>query len=291
MRRIAVMNSKGGSAKSTTALALSVGMARRGLRVLLVDADSQANASMTMLDGRSADPPTLGNVLLGQVDVEEAIRPTRIDGLDLLPADARLADAALMLADQIGREHRFRRALDRLDGRYDLVIVDCPPALSLVSVNVLAGVGELLVPVDAGVYAIAGLAHLQQAVADVREYLGNRDLKIGGLLLTRTHANRATRDIADQLRAAFGSLVYQASIPHSVRVEEAHARNLTVAEFSPKSAPAIAYDALITEVLNHGGKQQGDSDALLGPDPADDSGPGKRAGDRPTRGRGKRRAG
>jgi chromosome partitioning protein len=291
MRRIAVMNSKGGSGKTTTATSLAVGMARRGLRVLLADADSQSNATMTMLDGNPADPPTLGNVLLGQVDVEEAIRPTRIEGLDLLPSDARLADAALMLADQIGREHRFRRALDRLDGRYAVAVVDCPPALSLVSVNVLAGVGELVVPVDAGVYAIAGLAHLQQAVADVREYLGNRDLKIAGLLLTRTHPNRATRDIADQLRAAYGPLVYRASIPHSVRVEEAHARNLTVAEFAPKSAPAMAYDAFISEVLGHGGEQQGDSGAILGTHPTDDPGPGDRAGERSGRGRGKRRAG
>lgn len=293
MRRIAIMNSKGGSAKSTTALALSVGMARRGLRVLLVDADSQGNASMTMLDGNPAEPPTLGNVLLGQAEPDEATRPTRIAGLDLLPADARLADAALMLADQIGREHRFRRTLDRLEGRYDAAIVDCPPALSLVTVNVLAGVAELLVPVDAGIYALSGLAQIQQAVADVREYLGNRDLRIAGLLLTRTHNNRATRDIAEQLRAAYGPLVYRASIPHSVKVEEAHARNLTVAEFAPTSAPARAYDDLLSEILGHGEQQQGDPVATIDPDEADEpAGPAAgRAGGKPTRGRGSRRAG
>lgn len=293
MRRIAVMNSKGGSAKTTTAISLAVGMARRGLRVLLVDADSQGNASLTMLDGNPAEPPTLGNVLLGQVDPDEAIRATRIEGLDLLPADARLADAALMLADQIGREHRFRRALDRVDGDYDVAIVDCAPALSLVSVNILAGVSELIVPVDAGIYAVSGLAQLQQAVDDVREYLGNRDLRIAGLVLTRTHNNRATRDIADQLRAAYGPLVYVASIPHSVKVEEAHGRNLTVAEFAPASTPARAYDSLISEVLGHGDEQQGDPDATLGPDPAvePDPGPEPRAGRGAGRARGSRRAG
>jgi chromosome partitioning protein len=297
MRRIAVMNSKGGSGKTTTAISLAVGMARRRLRVLLVDADSQGNASLTMLDGLPVDPPTLGNVLLGQVEPEEAIRSTRVDCLEILPADARLADAALMLVDAMGREHRFRRALDRLDGRYDAVVVDCPPALSLVSVNVLAGVGELIVPVDAGVYALSGLGQLSQSVEDVRQYLGNSALKIAGLLLTRTHNNRATRDVADQLRAAYGELVYRASIPHSVRVEESHARNLTVLEHAPTSAPALAYDALLSEILGDGNsneQRQGSPPAPLDPDPADEPEPqpvAGRAGTKPARKRRTRRAG
>jgi chromosome partitioning protein len=295
MRRIAVMNSKGGSGKTTTAISLAVGMARRRLRVLLVDADSQGNASLTMLDGSMVEPPTLGNVLLGQVEPEEAIRPTRVEGLEILPADARLADAALMLADAMGREHRFRRAMDRLDGRYDAVVVDCPPALSLVSVNVLAGVGELIVPVDAGVYALSGLGQLSQSVEDVRRYLGNSALRIAGLLLTRTHNNRATRDVGDQLRAAYGELVYRASIPHSVRVEESHARNLTVLEHAPTSAPALAYDALLSEVLGDGSEQrQGSPPATLDPHPADEPEPqpvAGRAGTKPARKRRARRAG
>ena len=293
MRRIAIMQAKGGSGKTTTALCLAVGMARRGMRTLLVDADSQGNASLTMLDGQGAEPPTLGNVLLGQVEAAGAIRRTRVDGLDLLPADARLADAALLLADQIGREHRFRRALDPLDGDYDALVVDCPPQLSLVTVNVLAAVGEVIVPVDAGIYAVSGLGQLQQAVADVVEYLGNRSLRVAGLVLTRTHANRATRDIADQLRAAYGPLVYSASIPHSVKVEEAHARNLTVLEFAPTSAPARAYDALLSEVLDDGDEQRaGSPPASIDPHPADEPEPpaGRGAG-RPGRARGGRRAG
>jgi chromosome partitioning protein len=292
------MNSKGGSGKTTTAISLAVGMARRGLRVLLVDADSQSNASLTMLDGQPAEPPTLGNVLLGQVEAHEAIRATRVEGLEILPADPRLADAALMLADAMGREFRFRRALDQVDDRFDVMIADCPPALSLVSVNVLAGVGELIIPVDAGVYALSGLGQLSQAVEDVRQYLGNSTLRIAGLLLTRTHNNRATRDIADQLRAAYGDRVYRAMIPHGVRVEESHARNRTVLEHAPTSAPALAYDALLTEVLDdHGnGQDTGNPDATLDTDPADESRPGPglepatgRGRGRP--GRGKRRAG
>lgn len=258
-RRIAVLNAKGGTGKTTTALCLAVGMARRGHRTLLVDADSQGSASMTMLDGAGAEPPTLGNVLLDQADAHEAIRPTRITGLEILPADDRLADAALLLADAMGREYRLRNALESLGDRYDVVVVDCPPQTSLVVVNVLAAVSELVVPVDAGIYAVAGLAQLQGTVDQVRKHLGNRALRISGLLLTRTHNNKATKDLAAQLREGFGSLVYRTSIPHSVRVEEAHARHRSIVEFDPKSAPARAYEAFIEEVQAHGESKGNDS--------------------------------
>jgi chromosome partitioning protein len=236
-------------------------------------ADPQANASLTLLDGQGAEPPTLGNVLVDRVPVAEAIRPTRIPGLDVLPADARLADAALLLANLVGREHRFLAAVEDLGDRYDALVVDCPPQMSLVPVNVLVAVEELVVPVDAGVYSVAGLAQLQQTVEDVRRYLKNEALRVAGLLLTRTNNNKATKDIVGQLRGAFGPLVYRATVPHSVRVEEAHARNLTVLEFAPTSAPARAYADLLTEVLDDGREQLQPGD----PDPAGHADPEARA--------------
>lgn len=275
MRRIAVVNLKGGSAKTTTAISLAVAMAARGLRVLLVDADAQGNATLTMTDGRGAEGPTLGDVLLGRSTADEAIRPTRAGGLSILPADARLADAALHLADAIGREHRFRRSVEPVADRFDVMIVDCPPQLSLVSVNVLAGVDELVVPVDAGIYSVAGLAQLQGAVDQVREYLSNASLRLAGLVITKAHRNRATSDIEAQLRDAYGSLVYRATVPHSVKVEEAHARNLTILEYAPGSAPAKAYANLATEILDDGQpvEQPGDTEPADGPDEADDDAP------------------
>src|SRR4051794_30979894 len=224
----------------------------RKLRVLLIDGDPQANASMTMLDGQTAEDPTLGHVLLDQAEAREAIRPTRVQGVEILPADGKLADAALMLSDQLGRERRLRAAMLAVEDDYDLVVIDAAPQLSLVTINILNYVGELLVPVDAGLYSVAGLGRLQETVDQVRRYLDNRRLRISGLVLTRAHNNRATKDIEAQLRAAFGPLVHKAVIPHSVRVEEAHARHRTVLEFAPRSTPALAYDRLITEVLGHG---------------------------------------
>jgi chromosome partitioning protein len=121
-----------------------------------------------------------------------------------------------------------------------------------VSINVLNAVDELLVPCDAGAYSLAGLGRLQETVEQVRRHLDNRTLKIGGLVLTRVHRNRATAEIEAQLRAAFGELVYRTTIPHGVSVEQAHARHLTVLEHSPKSATAIAYHELLTEVIPNG---------------------------------------
>jgi chromosome partitioning protein len=252
MRSLGVVNLKGGSGKTTTALCLAVGAAMRSLHVLLIDSDPQANATMIMLDGKPAHGPTLGNVLLDQVGAHEAIESTRVGGLDILPADGTLADAALALVDQLGRERRLAVALRTVEADYDLVIVDAAPQLSLVSINVLNAVGELLVPVDAGAFSVAGLGRLQESVDQVRRYLDNRLLTIAGLVMTRTHANRATKDIDAQLRAAYGPLVHQATIPHSVKVEEAHARCLTVLEFAPRSAPALAYGQLLTEILDDG---------------------------------------
>jgi chromosome partitioning protein len=267
VRSIGVVNLKGGSGKTTTALSVAVGATLRNLRVLLIDSDPQANATMTMLDGNAPDDPTLGHVLLDQASATEAIRPSRLPGLDLIPADSKLADVALLLAEQLGRERRLRGAMQPLHS-YDLAIVDSAPQLSLTLVNVLNTVNELLVPVDAGLYSLAGLGKLQETVDQVRKYLDNPTLRIGGLVLTRVHRNKATDDIETQLRAAFGELVHQSTIPHSTRVEEAHARNRTVIEFAPKSAPSVAYLALLTEILEHG-KSTGYPDAAKHADQAD----------------------
>jgi chromosome partitioning protein len=266
VRSIAVVNLKGGSGKTTTALCLAVGSARRKRRVLLIDSDPQANASLTMLEGATAEEPTLGHVLLDQAEVTEAIRPSRVKRVDILPADARLADAALLLAEQLGRERRLRSALRAVEGDYDLVIIDVAPQLNLVTINVLNAAGELVVPVDAGLYSIVGLGRLEETIGQVRRFLDNPELRIAGLLLTRTHHNKATKDLERQLRDAYGELVYRTTVPHSVRVEEAHARHRTVLEWAPKSPPALAYDRLLMEVLNHG--QQRDARRA---DPTDDA--------------------
>jgi chromosome partitioning protein len=262
VRRLAVVNHKGGVGKTTTALALAVGLTRRlrkGRRLLFIDGDAQGNASVTLLDGRVPSGPTLTDVLLEDDSpadaIVEAIRPSRYPGIDLIPANASLSECTASLADQRGREQRLRNALATLGDPYDWVIVDAPPAMSLVTVNSIHAVDELLCPVDAGAYAIMGLARLQETVDSIRKHLAHPDLKIIGLVLTRVMKNRPTRELESQLRETYGSLVYKTVIPYATQVTIAEAHNLTVLEHAPKSPAAVAYEALITEVLgNHGRK-------------------------------------
>jgi chromosome partitioning protein len=262
MRSIACLNWKGGSGKTTTALALSVGLAQRSKnRVLLVDNDPQSNSTMIMLGGKTADEPTLTDVLLDRAAVTDAIRQTRIDRLSLLPADHRLADCTALLADMAadyGPQQRLSIALRAISRKYDYCIVDASAQLSMLTINVLQAVSEVVVPIDPGLFAVAGLGRLQETVDRVRHYLQHPKLAIVSLLLTRATKSRVTRELEKQLRTAYKSLVSRAVIPHSEAVEEAHASYLTVMESDPDSDVAKAYAKLVTEVVNHGRKRSGD---------------------------------
>jgi chromosome partitioning protein len=255
MRTIACLNWKGGSGKTTTALALAVGLAQRlpkRQRLLLVDSDPQANATLVMLDGEVPEAPTLADVLLNDAGAIDAIRSTRVGRLDILPADSRLSDVAHLLGhpDELGRERRLRVALRSVESTYSVCVVDSPPQLSLLTVNVLQAVTEVLVPIDPGLFAVAGLGRLQETVDRVRVHLEHPDLSIIGLLVTRASKNRVTRQLEEQLRESFGPLVFTTVIPAGVKVEEAHASYRSILEWSPESPVGQAYSELVTEVLN-----------------------------------------
>jgi chromosome partitioning protein len=251
MRRIALVNLKGGAGKTSTATALAVGLARRGKRVLLVDTDASGNASWTVLGGQGADGPTLASVLTRHASAEDAIRPTPTKGLDLLPADADLGGVNVALAQELGRDTRLRSALSTLDGRYDFLVLDTGPSLSTVLVNALVAVEEVVVPLDAGVYAVLGLVELERVLAEVREAY-NPGLRLAGLVLTKTQRSNVARDVEKELRDRFGPLVFAATIPLSAKVEESCSRGLTVLDHAPKSPPALAYLSLVEEVIGNG---------------------------------------
>ena len=249
MRSIAWLSEKGGTAKTTSAINSAVGLAKLGHRVLLVDADPQANATMVLLEGRPAEAPTLAHVLIDQTDAADAIRPTRTEGLDVLPSDTLLADANVALASELGRERRLKLALEGLDAGYDFVVIDTSPQRTLINVNVLNYVGEVLCPVDPGIFALSGLGTLREAVAEVARHLDNRALRLGGLVLTRTQRDNITRDVEAQLRGTFGELVFRTTIPSTTKIGEAHARFLSVLDYAPRSSGAQAYKALVSEII------------------------------------------
>jgi chromosome partitioning protein len=270
MRSIAWISEKGGTAKSTSAINTAVGIAKKGKRVLIVDTDPQSNASLVLLEGKPAEPPTLANVLVGAADATEAIRPTRTPGLDILPADVSLADATDALSKMIGREARLRAALTDVEPDYDFIIVDTSPTRSVLTINVLVFAAEVLIPIEPGLFSLSGLGQLQVAIEEVRRYLGNRSLRLAGIVLTRTRRDNISRDVDEQLRATFGDLVLRSSIPQNAKVEEAHGRFLSVLDYAPRSPGAKAYVDLVEEIID-GRTQERTGGAPPGVAPADDA--------------------
>lgn len=256
MRELAITSAKGGVGKTTLALSLAVGLARRlpkRARLLVVDGDPQGNATMSLLDGKAPADPTLRHVLLDEVEARQAIRASRLPHIDILPADTSLADCTLLLADQIGRELRLRRALQTVETDYHTCIIDAPPGLSLISVNVLNAARELIVPIEAAVYSAAGLGRLQETVEAVKRHLCHPELTIIGLCLMKLTRSKVAKDFEKQLRDHYGNLVYRTTVPFHAAVEEACARNLTVGEYAPTSPAAVAFAQLVKELeLSYG---------------------------------------
>jgi chromosome partitioning protein len=266
MRRIALVCEKGGTGKTTSCTAFAVGLAQRGHRTLLIDADQQANSTWTLLGGQGADSPTLASVLTRESLAVEAIRQTTTPRLDLLPADGSLGGVNVTLAQELGRDTRLRSALAPIEGHYDFVLIDTGPQFNTLLANVLVYAVEVIVPLDLGVYAMLGLVQLQDTIAEVREAYGNHALHIAGLILTKVSRNNVARDIETELRTRFGNTVYKTTVPLSVKIDEAHSRGMTVLEHAPKSAGALAYFQLVEEIVNHGNSnERGRSQVVRGP--------------------------
>ena len=260
MRTIAILNLKGGSGKTTTAINLAVGLARLlspKKRLLLLDADAQANATMTILDGHAAAAPTLGQVLLEPKLISEAIRPTRIPNLDVLPAAGNLANCTIQLAGEYAREERLRKALEFVGCDYETCVIDSPPSMSLISVNILRATSDVIVPVDSGIYAIAGMGRLNDTIETIKKNFDHDALKVIGLVLTKAQKNAVSQSLETQLREIFPGLVFDTVIPYDPKVEESAVRHRAVLEFAPSSRAAKAFSELIEEVLKHGRQKHG----------------------------------
>jgi len=250
MRSIAFVSEKGGVSKTSTTLNVASVLGGQGSRVLVVDVDPQGNASFVLLKGEKPRRPTLFEVLTADAEAEEAIVSTHFQNVDVLPADHTLADANVVLANEVGRERRLCVALEEVKDQYDFILVDTAPTRSLLTTNVLTTVEELIVPFNPGIFGVLGLGQLQDDVQQVRKFLGNTKLRISGVVITMAERHNVARDLEDQLRAVFGDVVYETKIPRSVKIEEAHARHESVVTYAPTSNGAAAYKALTLEIRN-----------------------------------------
>lgn len=248
-RVFAIANQKGGVGKTTTSINLAASLAAQNQRVLLVDMDPQGNSSSGLGVFAEPDDVTVYDVLFTDSTAAEAIVETEIPGLHILAANSQLSGAEVELVETEAREHRLARALAPVLDQYDQVLLDCPPALGLLTVNALSAADAVIVPLQCEYYALEGLSQLLQTIALVRESL-NETLDVDGIVLTM-HDPRTnlTRMVSDEARAHFGDKVFNTVIPRNVRLSEAPSHSKPAIMYAPASRGAQAYMQLAEELL------------------------------------------
>ncbi len=244
---IACANQKGGVGKTTTVVNLASYLALEGQRVLVVDLDPQGNATSGLGIDRAALDRSVYDAVVDGHDLGSLIVPGPTVGVDLVPSSIALAGAEVELATADARERRLRRLVEPVAGRYDVVFVDCPPSLGLLTVNALTAADAVLVPLQCEYYALEGLTQLLSTIDLVRDHL-NPGLRLDGVVLTMADGRtNLSAQVADEARRHLGELVYDTVIPRSVRLSEAPSHGQPISQYAPESRGGAAYAALARE--------------------------------------------
>lgn len=257
-RTIAIANQKGGVGKTTTAINLAASLALKNLKILLLDCDPQANSTSSLGFGKDAARHSLYHVLALNEPAEKVVLKTSLESLDLLPSEKNLAGATIEMVDMENREFRLRQALEPLKPAYDLVIIDCPPALDLLTLNALAASDAVLIPIQCEYLALEGVSELLDTLMRVRRNLNPR-LEVEGILLTM-YDDRTTlsHQVAADLRSFFGTQVFETVIPRNVRLAEAPSHGKPIHQYDPASRGSTSYIQLAEEVIANGQKRSGE---------------------------------
>lgn len=251
-RSIAFANQKGGVGKTTTAISIAACLAELGRRTLLIDLDPQGNAT-SALGQEKLSGGSVYNTLLGDAALADSIRPSGLDHLDLIPSEVDLAVAEIDVARTENYLQRLRHALSPLaeSGKYEFVLVDCPPSLGILTMNALAAVDSILIPIQCEYFALEGLAVITRVIRQIVESGANPSLEIDGIVLTMYDGRtNLTQQVADEVKKHFGEKVFETVIPRTVRLAEAPSFGKPITSYDSHSGGATAYRLLTEELLN-----------------------------------------
>lgn len=249
MRKIAIINQKGGSGKTTTVVNTGVYLAKKHKKVLLVDLDPQSHTTIHLGFEPNSIKTSIYDVLVNNDSVEKAIVETEYNDLFLLPAKIELASAEIEIVNVVGREILLRDALKKYAKKFDYVLIDCPPSVGLLTLNGLTTANEVFIPIQAEFFALEGLTKLMQTIDIVRKRI-NRKLEITGVIITMYDQRKnICKDVSEKVRNHFGKKVFNTAIRENVRLAEAPSFGKAIIDFSPSSHGAEDYKNLVAEIL------------------------------------------
>ncbi|MHC4625891.1 MAG: ParA family protein [Planctomycetota bacterium] len=251
MRTIAIVNQKGGCGKTTTSVNLAVAFAQKGKRTLILDLDPQGHSTIGVGSNPDELSATIYDVLKSQVEFSDIIVDTKVEHLALAPSNVLLSGAEVDLVSVVGREFVLDKKLKTIEGKYDICVIDCPPSLSLLTLNALVASTDVIVPVQVHYYAMEGLKQLFETACIIREHLRPCEVKFSGLLLTFVDKTTLlSKQTQRQMREYFGSLVFDTVIHKSVRLAEAPSTGQSIFTYAPESRSAVEYRALAAEIID-----------------------------------------
>ena len=246
---ISVANQKGGVGKTTTSVNLSTILAKKGKKVLLIDADPQGNASSGVGIDRNDVELSVYDILINEIEASDVVKKTNIKNLNLCPSNINLAGAEVELVSVMSREHRLKEKLDKIKNDYDFIIIDCPPSLGLITLNAFTASNSVLIPVQCEYYALEGLGQLLNTINLVKKHL-NKDIEIEGALLTMYDIRtNLSNQVVKEVKKYFNDKVYKNVIPRNVKLSEAPSYGMPISVYDPRSKGAKSYEKFVKEFL------------------------------------------